>query len=139
MFIDWFKVGLISGLLFIFTLTASQAADTPTTREAFIQQNTAPMGLVDVAGASAAPAAAKPLSGAERYKTTCALCHDTGAAGAPKVGNKAAWAARLAQGEAALVKAAIHGLNAMPPRGGCASCSDDEIKATVDYMISQSK
>lgn len=138
MFVDWFKVGLISGLLFIFTLSTSQAS-APATREALIQLNTAPMGVVDVAGASAAPAAAKPLSGVERYKTTCSVCHDIGAAGAPKIGNKAAWSARLAKGEAALVSSVINGLGAMPARGGCASCSDDEIKAAVEYLIQNSR
>jgi cytochrome c5 len=62
-----------------------------------------------------------------------------GVAGAPKQGDKAAWAPRIATGMDALVASAINGKNIMPPRGACASCSDDDIKAAVQYMVSQSK
>ena len=86
-------------------------------------------------GAGAAPAA---NIGETRYKETCFACHATGVAGAPKFGDKAAWAPRIATGMDALVAAAIHGLNAMPPRGG-SNASDDEIKATVAYMVNAAK
>ena len=66
-------------------------------------------------------------------------CHATGAAGAPKVGDKAAWAPRISQGMATLVKHSIQGFNAMPPKGMCMDCSDDEIKAAVEYMVGQSR
>jgi cytochrome c5 len=138
MFVDWLKVGFIGGFLFILTVCASHA-DAPTTRDALIRLNTAPMGQVDVAGASAAPVVAAAMSGPDRYKASCAACHDTGAAGAPQLTAKAAWASRLAEGEATLVKHAIQGYNAMPPKGMCATCSDDEIRATVEYMISRVK
>lgn len=85
-----------------------------------------------VAAAPAAPAA--PRAGDAVYAAHCAACHDTGAAGAPKAGDKAAWTPRLAQGIALLDKHAIEGFNAMPPRGACASCSDDEIKAAVVFL-----
>ena len=87
----------------------------------------------------AAAAAAAPKSPEEIYNTTCMACHATGAAGAPKVGDKAAWAPRIAQGADTLHKHAIGGLNAMPAKGTCASCSDDEIIAVVDFMVSKSK
>jgi cytochrome c5 len=79
------------------------------------------------------------MSGKDRYAASCGFCHDTGAAGSPKLGNKAAWAPRIAQGEDVLVKAAINGIGAMPAKGMCPSCSDAEIKGAVEYMISQSK
>ena len=63
----------------------------------------------------------------------------TGAAGAPKLGDNAAWAPRIKAGSEALYDSAIKGKNAMPPKGGNASLSDADVKAAVDYMVSQSK
>lgn len=82
---------------------------------------------------------AAPKSPEELYNGSCAACHATGAAGAPKVGDAAAWAPRIAKGADTLHQHAINGFNMMPPRGTCAACSDDDIMAIVDYMISQSK
>ena len=81
----------------------------------------------------------KPRDGATVYNTICMACHVAGLAGAPKTGDKAAWAPRIATGLEALLKSAINGKNAMPPRGGGADLSDDEIKAAVEYLIGQSK
>ncbi|OOS22629.1 c-type cytochrome [Moraxella pluranimalium] len=72
------------------------------------------------------------------YKAICSTCHDAGLIGAPKVGDKGAWAPRIGKGTATLYNSAINGFNAMPARGG-ADISDDEVKNAVDYMISQSK
>jgi cytochrome c5 len=77
--------------------------------------------------------------GQQTYQSTCQACHATGAAGAPKVGDKEAWAPRIATGMDALYSSAINGKNVMPPKGTCASCTDDELKAAVDYMVSQSQ
>ena len=65
-------------------------------------------------------------------------CHATGAANAPKLGDKAAWAPRIAQGLPTLVTNAIKGKGAMPPKGG-STASDADIKAAVEYMVSASK
>jgi cytochrome c5 len=73
------------------------------------------------------------------YAASCAACHTTGAAGAPKLGDAAAWAPRIKAGREALYNSALKGKNAMPPKGGNASLSDEEVKAVVDYMVSQSK
>jgi cytochrome c5 len=82
-------------------------------------------------------------SGEEKVKTiytaSCAACHASGAAGAPKLGDKAAWAPRIKGGNDGLYNSAINGKNAMPPKGGNASLSDADVKAVVDYMVSQSK
>ena len=67
------------------------------------------------------------------------MCHTTGAAGAPKVGDKAAWAPRIAQGVNVLVQHAMSGIRAMPPKGTCATCSDAEIKGAVEYLVSQAR
>lgn len=73
------------------------------------------------------------------YEATCAACHGTGAAGAPKLGDKAAWAPRLQTGAAAMQTAALKGKGVMPAKGGNASLADADVIAAVDYMISQSK
>jgi cytochrome c5 len=77
--------------------------------------------------------------GQKVYMKSCMACHAAGVAGAPKLGDKAAWAPRIATGMDALVTSSIKGKNVMPPRGTCASCSDDDLKAAVEYMVSQSQ
>ncbi|PTR05712.1 cytochrome c5 [Nitrosospira sp. Nsp5] len=93
------------------------------------------------AGAVAAPAAA--ADGADRIKTiytaSCAACHTSGAAGAPKLGDKSTWASRIKSGTDTLYNSALKGKNAMPAKGGNASLSDADVKAVVDYMVSQAK
>ena len=77
--------------------------------------------------------------GQKTYQTSCQACHATGAAGAPKLGDKEAWAPRIATGVDAMLAVAIKGKGAMPPKGACASCSDDDLKAAIEYMVSQSQ
>lgn len=81
----------------------------------------------------------KPRSGEMIYATLCKACHETGVAGAPKTGDKAAWAPRLATGMAAMLKVAATGKGSMPPRGGGADLSDDELKAAVEYLVGKAK
>ncbi len=68
------------------------------------------------------------------YDKTCVACHASGVANAPKLGDKAAWAPRVATGKDALFGAVIKGKGAMPPRGGSAA-SDAEIRTVVEYMV----
>ncbi len=90
--------------------------------------------------AALAPSGANLLaSGKQVYGTSCFACHASGAAGAPKVGDRAAWSARIAQGDATLLQHALHGFNAMPPKGGCASCSDADLRAAIAYMTAQAR
>ena len=77
--------------------------------------------------------------GQQVYKNSCQACHAAGVAGAPKLGDKAVWAPRIATGMDALVASAINGKGIMPPKGACASCSDDDLKAAVEYMVSASQ
>jgi cytochrome c5 len=99
------------------------------------------------AGAPSAPAAAATATasaggageGKAVYDETCHVCHATGLAGSPKFGDKAAWAPRIATGMDKLYNAALHGLNAMPPKGGNAGLTDAQVKAAVDYMVSAAK
>ena len=73
------------------------------------------------------------------FNTICTACHTTGAAGAPKAGDKAAWAPRIAQGNETLYKSALNGKNAMPARGGAADLTDAEVKAAVDFLVGKAK
>ena len=89
----------------------------------------------DVAFADSGGSAAPGLkSGEEIYKKTCSACHASGAAGAPKFGDKSNWAARIKEGQKRLVATAIKGEGAMPPRGGSADLSDLEVERAVVYM-----
>jgi len=83
--------------------------------------------------ADAAPAAA--ADGKAVYDSACFACHATGAAGAPKLGDKALWGPRIATGMDALMQSALNGKNAMPPKGGRMDLSDDQIKAAIQYMV----
>ena len=74
----------------------------------------------------------------DMYKGACLACHASGAAGAPKLGDAAAWTARLAKGLDALVSSAINGIGAMPPRGG-SQYNDEQIRAVVEYILDNSK
>lgn len=92
--------------------------------------------------AAAAPAKLDAAAGKKIYDSTCVACHGPGIAGAPKVGDKAAWADRIKQGENVLYEHAIKGFQGktgmMPPKGG-STASDEEIKAAVDVMVAASK
>jgi len=85
--------------------------------------------------------ASNDSGGAEaNYKKTCATCHNAGVAGAPKLGDSALWDPRIAKGMDALYASAINGLPpAMPAKGMCFGCSDDDLKAIVDYMVESAK
>jgi cytochrome c5 len=91
-----------------------------------------------VAAAAAAPAAAKAEAVPALYTQACAVCHVAGVANAPKLGDKAAWAPRLAAGVDGLTASVIKGKGAMPPKGGT-SANDADIKAVVTYMVASVK
>lgn len=115
--------------------------------ERAIAERIKPAGKVCIKGqeceiaavASAADTAPTGPRSAEEIYGTCAACHASGAAGAPKLGDKAAWSPRIAKGLNALVKTATTGINAMPPKGMCMDCSDAELKSVVEYMVNKSK
>jgi cytochrome c5 len=88
---------------------------------------------------AAAPSTADLAKGEKVYNATCQACHAAGVLGAPKFGDKALWAPRIAQGIDTLHNNAINGIRMMPPKGGNAALSDDEVKAAVDYMVSKAK
>lgn len=100
-----------------------------------IKSRIQPLGKVHVAGAKAETASTGPRSGELIYNKTCVACHSVGVLGAPKLHDAADWAPRISQGFDTMWQHAIKGFNAMPPKGTCSDCTDDEIKATIEYMI----
>ncbi len=89
--------------------------------------------------AAGTPAAAGAPDGKKIFDSVCTACHTAGVAGAPKIGDKAAWAPRIATGMDMLVQTALKGKGAMPPKGGNPSLGDADVRAAVQYMVSQSK
>jgi len=121
-----------------FMVKAAQGGSTPAAAAAPAAAEPAP-----VAPAAAPAVADAATKGKEIYDTACFACHATGAAGAPKLGDKEAWAPRIAQGADTLHNHAINGYTGkagmMPPKGGRPDLADDVIKAAVDYMVSQAR
>jgi len=95
--------------------------------------------LGPAAAAGSAAATGTPKNGTELFEQTCSTCHGPGIAGAPKVGDKAAWAPRIAEGMATLYEHAIKGYQGsagiMPPKGGRTDVADDLVKQAVDHML----
>jgi|ERR1017187_4530470 cytochrome c5 len=110
--------------------------DSPAMAHEAVAKRLIPVGdvaITDVGGS----AAHGPKSGEDIYKSVCSACHASGAAGAPKLGDKGDWAARLTQGQKTLLNAALEGKGAMPPRGGGADLSDLEVERALVYMVNQ--
>jgi cytochrome c5 len=122
----------------------ASAAPTAAASAAATVQTAAPAAAAAApiaAAAAAAPQTAAAGAGADGealYKQTCFTCHATGAANAPKLGDKAAWAPRIKQGMPALLQSALKGKGAMPPKGG-STASDAQVQAAIEYMVNASK
>ena len=108
------------------------------------KEATSPQEAAPAQTAAETPAADKPADtqtasadGQKIYQTSCQACHAAGAAGAPKLGDKDAWAPRIAKGNDALLSSVTNGLKAMPPKGACMSCSEEELRAAMEYMVEQ--
>lgn len=88
----------------------------------------------DCSGAQPVAAGSAARSGEEVYTAACSACHSIGLLNAPKTGDIAAWDEKLSKGKDATMANAINGINAMPPKGNCMNCSDDEIWAAIEFM-----
>jgi cytochrome c5 len=100
----------------------------------------APAAPAAIAAAAPSPAAAGgAANGKSVFDANCSACHATGVAGAPKIGDKAAWAPRLKQGMDTLHQSALKGKGAMPAKGGNGSLSDADVTAAVDFLAGQGK
>ncbi len=113
-----------------------------------IEERIAPVGQVYVGSVPAAVAKEAPAtteastgagfaSGKEVYDAVCSACHGSGVAGAPKLGDKAAWEKYLSDSVEQIYQYALNGKGAMPPKGGRADLSEDELKQAVDYMLGE--
>ena len=125
---------------FALALAASAAlamGSAPQVDEEALASRIQPVAKVELV-ASAGDAVTGTRSGEDLVKAVCAACHQTGAAGAPKIGDKAAWAPRLGQGLDGLVKSATVGKNAMPPKGGAADASESELARAIVFMANKS-
>jgi cytochrome c5 len=114
------------------------ATATPATPAASAEAPAASATTATATTSTATTTAGGDLAKGEKvYTATCLACHGAGVMGAPKFGDKAAWAPRIAQGKDKLYTNALNGIRMMPPKGGNAALKDDELKAAVDYMISK--
>jgi len=150
-FVNFGKVVLALLIIFFVCLGAAMAIDKgpdPLDEKALarLEQRLEPAGTVVTDPnvllqlAAASKVARAPYSGEQVIAKVCGACHDAGVLGAPKTSDKAAWSARkgAAGGFDGLVKSAIVGKNQMPPRGGDADLSDEEVKAAVEVMLKKS-
>jgi cytochrome c5 len=126
-------IGLI--LLAGFVISGYRSAALQSEEPDAVARRIQPVARVEFADVAAGPRAAK--TGEEVYKAVCTACHGTGAAGAPKTGDKAAWAPLIKEGMDVLVKDSIKGIRAMPPRGGNPDLSDVEMARAVAYLANQ--
>lgn len=135
-----FLVPIFGIVLVLQLVVGSQSAAPESLSPAVVNARIQPVGQVEVAAAApAADSAPAGVDGKKVYDGACAACHASGVAGAPKPGDKAAWAPRVKTGVGAMLKSALGGKGAMPPKGGNASLSDAEVRASVEYMLGQSK
>jgi cytochrome c5 len=150
-------LGITVGLIILARIIASQSTDAHKVTDPVYQQEVlgriAPVGRVAVAGqdnsALETPATAEPVAAAEDlpgeavYNQACVACHGAGIAGAPKLGDKAAWAPRIAQGDETLRTHALQGFQGkagfMPPKGGRTDLSDQSVINAVDYIVAAGK
>ncbi|MCP1338135.1 cytochrome c5 family protein [Idiomarina sp. M1R2S28] len=123
-------------MLFALSISAASVQD-DMSREA-IAERIKPLGKHYVAGeSSAAEESSGPRSGQQVYDKYCTACHTSGVMGAPKMNNAADWQPRLDQGMETVLKHAVEGFNAMPPKGTCSDCSEEEIQAAINYMTEE--
>lgn len=123
------------------TATATPPAEPPTAASPPAAAKPTPTSPVDAAPAAKTAGTSAPdlVHGQTIYRQACAFCHDKGVAGAPKPGDKDAWTPRLAQGMDALYAAAFRGKGAMPAKGGNPALTENDVHASVDYLVAQSR
>jgi cytochrome c5 len=124
--------------------TPAMASTTPAAGDSHSSSAPGSLAGADVAGSGASNTAAMgaaPASGQAVFAQTCQVCHGAGVAGAPKLGDKADWKPRIAQGKNVLYQHAIQGFTGkkgmMPPKGGNTALADADVKSAVDYMVAQ--
>jgi cytochrome c5 len=145
-----FLVPIIVIILLVELIVSRPGADPAAMTSEAVSARIQPVAKLQVGASPAAPGAlpapkqtAKPQAakadGKKIYDSSCAACHAQSVAGSPPLGDKAAWAPRIQQGSNALVQSVIQGKGAMPPKAGNAALSDGEIRAAVEFMVSQAR
>ena len=128
---------------FVWVALAMTAYAVTDKQRAAIEERIKPAGQVCLEGddgcGAAAASSSGPKSAEDIYSTNCLACHATGAGGAPVMGDVADWNTRMGKGIDTVYANAINGVGGMPAKGLCLSCSDDDIKATVDYILENSQ
>jgi cytochrome c5 len=121
-------------------LATVQERTAPFAREAVAGQNNSALAIQAPAGAGPAVALAVPMNGKQLFEQVCSTCHGPGLVGAPKAGDKAAWASAIAEGKPTLYQHALNGYTgktgSMPAKGGRTDLPDALVKQGVDYMLS---
>ncbi len=130
-----FVVPIIGIVMLVQLVVGGKTADAAALAPEAVAKRIQPVGTVEF---GAAGAAAGPRAGEEIFKTACFACHQTGAAGAPKIGDRAGWAKLVGQPLERLVQSAIKGKGAMPPRGGLPDLTDLELARSIVFMANQS-
>lgn len=138
---------LLIGLLALFGAVAAAAERVPPGSEQEIRERLEPFGSLCRSGedcgaggegtAGAAGTGGDAMSGEAVYNQFCTTCHAAGVAGAPMLDDAAAWEPRLAKGMDTLWDHTLNGFNAMPAKGTCMNCSDDELRGALNYMVDQ--
>jgi cytochrome c5 len=135
------KIAIVLSTLLMGAVLTAQA--TTESQRAAIEARIKPVGEVCIEGDSscgmAVVASSGPRTGEDIYNSSCMACHGTGVPGSPQLGDVAEWNTRVDKGLEVVYSNAINGIGGMPAKGTCMSCSDDEINATVDYMVAQSQ
>ena len=127
---------MINKLFFVVITSLLVLSVQAQTRDEQIAERLKPIGQLKI---NEAVSNSGPKEPETVYNTFCTGCHASGAGNAPILGDVAAWSERVAKGTDALYASGINGIGIMPAKGACADCSDDDIVATVDYMIAQSQ
>lgn len=135
---------ILKNIIFLYFFSLNFFYSTPTyseeelsLRENIIQNRIKPIASVRVAGQTTETKTIvnKKLSNKDLYNKYCTLCHTSGLAGAPRIGNKNDWAPRIKKGLATLKKHALSGYEGMPAKGTCMECSNEQIFGIIEYMI----
>jgi cytochrome c5 len=132
-----FRAGALASAIAMTAAAAHAMGGAPAEDNDAVVARIQPVARVEIAGA-APKVGATNRTGEQLYKAVCTACHEAGVAGAPKVGDKAAWAPRIGVGLDVLTKSAISGKNAMPPKGGATDATDTEIARAIVFMTNKS-
>ncbi len=133
----------VAAMMAMFVSLPLHADAVPPGTDDQIRERLAPFGSLcragDDCGSATAAVASGPLSGEDVYNQFCFACHATGASDAPLFADAEAWAPRISKGMDELMVSTLNGIGMMPPKGTCMNCSEDELKAAVDYIVEQAQ